>query len=217
MKYYITIHWYICSLKSKIAFLWKFLSWRFFSILHQMIAAGNLSELYPQSGICEYSWWRHPMETFSALLAISAGNSPVTGEYPPQRPVTRSFDVFFDPRLNKRLINWWFKRPSRPLWRACYALRWFPYVGACSPGAMKYIDPRRCCSSSHSYTDLLHFQTSAILSLFNWFISMSTFIFNNFTAYKQNSNLRVSTWISGFKFIILCLCSEARMGTLSIL
>ena len=34
------------------------------------------------------------METFSALLAICAGNSPVTGEFPAQRPVTRSFDVF---------------------------------------------------------------------------------------------------------------------------
>ena len=49
------------------------------------------------------AWWRHLMETFSALLAICAGNSPVTGEFPPQRPVTRSFDVFFDLRLNKRL------------------------------------------------------------------------------------------------------------------
>ena len=33
------------------------------------------------------------METFSALLAICAGNSPVSGEFPAQRPVTRSFDV----------------------------------------------------------------------------------------------------------------------------
>ena len=35
------------------------------------------------------------METFSELLAICAGNSPVIGEFPVQRPVTRSFDVFF--------------------------------------------------------------------------------------------------------------------------
>ena len=49
------------------------------------------------------SWWRHQMETFSALPAICAGNSPVPGESPAQRPVTRSFDVFFDLRLNKRL------------------------------------------------------------------------------------------------------------------
>ena len=53
------------------------------------------------------SWWRHQMETFSALLAICAGNSPVPGEFPSQRPVTRSFDVFFDNSLI--LINDWVK------------------------------------------------------------------------------------------------------------
>ena len=59
----------------------------------------------------------------SALLALCAGNSPVTGEFPSQRPVTRSFDVFFDLRLNKRLIKQsrrgWFETPSHPLWRYC--------------------------------------------------------------------------------------------------
>ena len=43
------------------------------------------------------------METFSALLAICVENEPVPGEFPAQRPVTRSFDVFFDLGLNKRL------------------------------------------------------------------------------------------------------------------
>ena len=43
------------------------------------------------------------MEAFSVLLTLCAGNSPVTGEFPSQRPVTRSFDIFFDLRLNKRL------------------------------------------------------------------------------------------------------------------
>ena len=42
------------------------------------------------------------METFSAFLAIYAENSPVPGEFPTQR-VTRSFDVYFDLRPNKRL------------------------------------------------------------------------------------------------------------------
>ena len=46
--------------------------------------------------------WRHQMETFSALLAICAGNSPVPGEFPTQRPVTRIFDVFFDLHPKKR-------------------------------------------------------------------------------------------------------------------
>ena len=47
----------------------------------------------------------------------------VTGEFTPQRPVTRSFGVLFDLRLNKRLSKqswgWWFKTPSRSLWRHC--------------------------------------------------------------------------------------------------
>ena len=50
----------------------------------------------------DLTWWRHQMETFSALLALCAGNSPVTGEFTSQRPVTRSLDAFFDLRLNKR-------------------------------------------------------------------------------------------------------------------
>ena len=67
--------------------------------------------------------WRHQMETFSALLVLCAENSPVTGEFPPQRPVTRSFDVFFDMRLNKGLSKqswgWWFETPSCPLLCHC--------------------------------------------------------------------------------------------------
>ena len=70
-------------------------------------------------------WWRHQMETFSALLAFCAGKSPVSGELPVQTPVTRSFDVFFDLRLNKRLSkqwwDWWFETLSRPLGRHCNA------------------------------------------------------------------------------------------------
>ena len=46
-------------------------------------------------GFPHKSWWRHQMETFSALLALCAGNSPVTGEFPAQRPVTRSFEISF--------------------------------------------------------------------------------------------------------------------------
>ena len=48
-------------------------------------------------------WWRHQMETFFALLTICAGNSLVTGEFPAKRPVTRSFEVFFDLYLNEQL------------------------------------------------------------------------------------------------------------------
>ena len=57
------------------------------------------------------------------VTGFCAGNSPVTGELPTQRPVTQSFDVFFDLRLNgrwsKQTWGWWFETPSYPLWRHC--------------------------------------------------------------------------------------------------
>ena len=69
------------------------------------------------------SWRRHQMETFSTLLALCARNSQVTGEFSSQKPVTRSFDVVFDPRLNKRLSKQsrrrWFETPLRSLLRHC--------------------------------------------------------------------------------------------------
>ena len=58
------------------------LLWTYLSIVSDMLL------------IFQYVTWRHhQMETCSALLALCAGNSPVTGEFPSQRPVTRSFDV----------------------------------------------------------------------------------------------------------------------------
>ena len=68
-------------------------------------------------------WWRHQIEKISVLLALCAGMSPVTGKFPSQRPVTRSFEVYFDPYLNKRLSKqsrrWWFETPSFSLWHHC--------------------------------------------------------------------------------------------------
>ena len=62
---------------------------------------------------------------FSALLALFVGNSMVTGEFPSQRPVTQSFDVFFDLRLHKRLSKQsgcqWFETQLRSYWRHCNA------------------------------------------------------------------------------------------------
>ena len=69
-----------------------------------------------------FTWWHHQISNgnITALLAICAGNSPVPGDFPAQRPVTRIFDVFFDLRLNKPLSKqsrgWWFETPSHPLW-----------------------------------------------------------------------------------------------------
>ena len=76
------------------------------------------------------AWWRHQMEIFSALLAICVGNWPTTGEFPTQRPVTRSFHVFVNLRLVKRMNKqWWcwrFETSSCPLWRQCNYYRGLP-------------------------------------------------------------------------------------------
>ena len=83
------------------------------------------------------SWCSHQMDTFSVLLAICAGNSPVTGEFPMQRPVTRSFDVFFDLCLSKQWWVWWFEMPLHPLWRHCdlQTNRWldWPWIWRANP------------------------------------------------------------------------------------
>ena len=70
-----------------------------------------------------WTWWHHKMETFSELLTLCVVNSLVTGEFPSQRPVTRSFDVFFELLRNKRLSkqSWrqWFETLSHSLWHHC--------------------------------------------------------------------------------------------------
>ena len=62
------------------------------------------------------------------VTCICAVISTVAGEFPSQRPVTRSYGVFFDLRLNKRLSKqtwgWWFETQSLPLWRHCNDLGW---------------------------------------------------------------------------------------------
>ena len=83
------------------------------------------------------------METFSALLAICAGNPTVTGEFPAQRPVTRSFDVSF---ICARINGWVNNREAGDLRRhgphydvivmASYFSR--PGKQGCFPAAQKF-------------------------------------------------------------------------------
>ena len=91
-------------------------------VRYLMKACGNISKGCSSKWT---SWWRHEMETFSALLALCVGNSPVTGEFPSQRPMTQSFDVVFDLHPNKSLSKQsrhrWFETPSPSLWRHCNA------------------------------------------------------------------------------------------------
>ena len=70
---------------------------------HNLVVVVHTVTSVSSWSVLPYAWWLHQVEAFSAFLAICAGNSPVSGEFPAQRSVTRSFDVFIDPRLNKRL------------------------------------------------------------------------------------------------------------------
>ena len=81
-------------------------------------------EAFPQY-FAEKSLFRQPHR---CMMTSSNGNifhvtGPLCGEFPAQRPVTRSFGIFFDQRLNKRLSKqsrrWWFGTPSFSLWRHC--------------------------------------------------------------------------------------------------
>ena len=67
-----------------------------------------------------HTWWRHQMETFSALLAICAGNSPVNSLHKGQWRGALMFSLICT------WINGWVKNREagglgthRPLWRHC--------------------------------------------------------------------------------------------------
>ena len=83
---------------------------------HIKITKSHASTSWASYGVSLLNMMTSSNGNISALLAIYAGNSPVPGEFPAQRPVTRSFDVFFDLRLNKRLSKqswgWWFETLS---------------------------------------------------------------------------------------------------------
>ena len=72
-------------------------------------------------------------ENIFHVTGLCEGNPVVTGGFSSQRPVTRSFDVFFDLRLNKRLSkqswHWWFETPSHSLWRHCNVKQQQQYIG----------------------------------------------------------------------------------------
>ena len=104
-----TIHfncgdWHVCIVYEKLTGRDIDMIWHFYSSLRYDLMSTFCWD------VC--TWWRHQMETFSG-----------PGEFPAQRPVTRSFDVFFDLRLDTRLSKqpwgWWFEILSWSLWRQC--------------------------------------------------------------------------------------------------
>ena len=103
------------------------------------------------------SWIKHRHR----MMTSSNGNIfRVTGhlceEFPTQLPVTRSFDVFFDLCLNKRLSRqswgWWFETLSRPFWRHRngYIMAWkrFPHSDPLGRNPVVTCGPPSQCTSN---------------------------------------------------------------------
>ena len=97
------------------------------------------------------SRWRHQMETFPRYCAA---NSPVTGEFSSQRPVTRNFDVFCNlgpsKRLSKQSTRRWFETPSRSVW---------PHYNVCASLSLSLLSP----SSRHWPRPIRHLITSIVV------------------------------------------------------
>ena len=88
------------------------------------------------------------------------------GEFSAQRPVTRTFDVFFDLRLNKPLSKHcrgcWFETLSRPLWRHCNEICW-SFIRCFNIGVALMVSHRwftvdgsYCKCHYHDYSALKH-------------------------------------------------------------
>ena len=99
------------------------------------------------------------MMTSSALLATCAGNSPVTGEVLTRRPVTRSFDVFFDLRLNKRLSKqswgWSIETLSRSLPSHCTDILIRIYIHIYYTSTISFHDNSETWTNHHGCTGRL--------------------------------------------------------------
>ena len=99
------------------------------------------------------TWWRLQKETFSALLALCEENLPVTGGFPSQSPVTRSFDVFFPERLIEQTIEMlWLETPSRSLWIHCNEIVIFrlPCIITVTSHERHYVSNPAFCSTTCS-------------------------------------------------------------------
>ena len=80
--------------------------WQKYGVVTDLLAASSHSTCFITWHRCKKSIMMTSSNgNISALLAICAGNSAMTGEFPTQRPVTRSFDVFFDLHLKTVWVN----------------------------------------------------------------------------------------------------------------
>ena len=120
----------------------------------------------PEDWFDAWSRWRQ-LETFSALLALcehGEGNSPITGQFPSQRLVTRCLDVFIDLRLSKQSRRTWFETPYRSLWCHCNV----KVPSSCKEshcGDTRFYD---CIISTIGYDDIPTLSQSPVMCYFSW-------------------------------------------------
>ena len=96
-----SLHWYnkdmsLCMYSRHVSNLKKYKAWFANSAAWGSVYSGNKSIMFTKIWMPQ-SWWRHQIEIFSKLLALCEGNSPVTGEFPSQRPVTLWCFLWFSP------------------------------------------------------------------------------------------------------------------------
>ena len=93
--------WYYLSPRNQISHPWPELKHGMTHRVNDELLSGiyfkGIMETNWWEQVKHSAWWRHQMETFSALIDFSSENSPVTGEFTTQRPVTLSFDAFLSP------------------------------------------------------------------------------------------------------------------------
>ena len=111
------------------------------------------------------------------------GNSQVPGEFPVQRPVTRSFNLFFDLRLNRQSSKqWrrrWFETPSRSLWHYCND----EMISLCSR------------DSRHDCGNINWCASRSIITFHNWHLWYKINLRNAITYFhinRQNNQTRVN-------------------------
>ena len=147
--------------------------------------------------------WCCVIKWFIRMMTPSNGNifrvtGPLCGEFtgrrciPRTKPVTRSFEGFFDLRLNKQLSKqswvWWFETPSCPLWRHCNDILWQPvlwyhisqpnidtstyYVITVTVYAYMVLDLRNRCGTSKLWTCFHNLQQWFIKSTWSLHITV---------------------------------------------
>ena len=135
--------------------------------MYKPLGVKKVSTSNPLRGLTQSVWFMMTSSNRNIfrVTGLCAGNSLVTGEFSSQRPVTRSFDIFFDLRLNERLSKryrrWWFGTLSRSFWR--HGNVWmYLFQNQPHPNALRQPWPHVTIMATAHYDDVI---MGAIVSL----------------------------------------------------